>query len=155
MLVRAVRYGTSTACRAHHRTSATTSNALKTVPVLPDTTVTTFRSHALERALPALVPRGSFVDLPAVTKWFVSNANGPSLNHDYLNRFGSIHVPLEVTDLVNGRFARIEQPFSFFLECAHPVPPHTLRTSANLPSHRPLPLRTTPDAYACHGKQQL
>lgn len=102
-------------CRAY-----VTTHGLQPVPILPDATVETFRKEAFEAATPALLPRQSFQDLPAVHKWFSkepTKAGSISLNRPYLSRFGSTIVPLEISD--NDQFTRVEQPLSFFLECVN------------------------------------
>lgn len=90
----------------------------RAVPILGDASLDTFRRDAFEPATPALLPRNHFADMPAIRKWFVAS-NGEkgalTLNTTYLAKFGSTIVPLEISN--NNEFARIEQSFSFFLEC--------------------------------------
>ena len=85
--------------------------------VLADATLDTFRDQAFNAEAPALLPRKSFVGLPAIQKWFISGPGGVSLNRSYLSRFGSTIVPLEFSN--NGQFTRSEQSLSFFLECVN------------------------------------
>lgn len=89
------------------------------MPTLPDTTLETFRQHAFEPALPALLPRGCQSHIPAVSKWFLPASGGSptgniQLNSRYLAKYGNTVVPLEITN--KGDFIRIEDSFSFFLE---------------------------------------
>jgi hypothetical protein len=95
-----------------------TSKAIRPVPTLPDDTLETFRQHAFEPALPALLPRGCQSHIPAVTKWFLPADHGTTskaqLNRPYLSKSGNSLVPLEITN--NGDFIRIENTMRFFLE---------------------------------------
>jgi hypothetical protein len=96
-----------------------TSKVIRPVPTLPDNTLESFRQHAFEPALPALLPRGSQSHIPAVTKWFLpadhsSPASNVQLNHRYLSNYSGALVPLEITN--NGDFVRIENTMRFFLE---------------------------------------
>ncbi|KAK3672567.1 hypothetical protein LTR78_007618 [Recurvomyces mirabilis] len=95
-----------------------TERGLRPVPVLPDANIETFRNEAFLPALPVLLPRSTFGNLPAVQKWFERDdeKGAPvTLNRSYLSGFGSTIVPLEISS--NHQFNRIEQSFSFFLEC--------------------------------------
>ena len=99
-------------CR-YYATAAT----LRPVPILSDASVETFRKQAFEPATPALLPRRTFKELPAVKKWFTRSRDGKDsiqLNTSYLSRYGSCVVPLEI--LNNEQFTRIDQSLSFFLE---------------------------------------
>jgi hypothetical protein len=96
-----------------------TSNTVRPVPTLPDTTLETFRKHAFEPALPALLPRGCQSHIPAVSKWFLpadhhSTTGNAQLNNQYLSNYGGTIVPLEITN--KGNFIRIENSIRFFLE---------------------------------------
>lgn len=97
----------------------TTGHGLRPVPVLPNANLETFCQQAFDTETPALLPRRAFEGLPAVQEWFVKRSNGQqtSLNHSYLYRFGATRVPLEISN--NDQFTRIEQSFSFFLECVY------------------------------------
>lgn len=98
--------------------SYTSAHGLRAVRILPNAGLETFRRDAFEPAIPTLFPRGSFSGLPAIRKWFTPSATSAGqavLNRSYLARFGSVHVPLEITN--NDDFTRIEQSLSFFLEC--------------------------------------
>ncbi|TKA24954.1 hypothetical protein B0A50_06052 [Salinomyces thailandicus] len=98
--------------------SYTTARKLRPVPILPDASIDTFRKHAFEPAIPALLPRGTFNTIPACEKWFVhakDHHNPLSLNISYLSNYKSAIVPVEITN--NDHFARTEQPLYFFLEC--------------------------------------
>lgn len=88
------------------------------VPVLPTANLETFRQQAFEPALPCLLPRQTYQSLPATRKWFrasPSNASICELNSTYLSRYTTTLVPLEITHAE--KFARIQQPLGFFLEC--------------------------------------
>ncbi|KAK0810250.1 hypothetical protein LTR02_010218 [Friedmanniomyces endolithicus] len=103
----------SSQCRSY-----TTKHGLRPIPILPDATLETFRKDAFEPATPALLPRQTFNQLPAVRRWFIPASNGNvALNRHYLARFGATIVPLEITN--NDKFTRIEQSLSFFLECVN------------------------------------
>lgn len=102
----------STAFRRHYKTSS----QWLPLQTLPNNTLDTFRAQAFDPAKPALLPRGTFVSLPAIDRWFVRQPNSPtsSLNHNYLDQHGSAIVPLELTSPPN--FHRAEAPLSIFLE---------------------------------------
>ena len=102
------------------------------VPILSDASLETFRRDAFEPAVPAMLPRGAFADVPARGKWFVKghNAEGEKdewrLNVEYFRRFGDTAVALEILsgggedgkqmDGGSERFERVEMPLSVFLE---------------------------------------
>ncbi|KAK3075584.1 hypothetical protein LTR53_001022 [Teratosphaeriaceae sp. CCFEE 6253] len=90
-----------------------TRRTLRPVPEV-QADVDTFRADAFQPGTPALLPRQTFHQLPAVRKWFVTSSTGIELNSSYLARFGSTTVPLEISN--DAAFARIEQSLSFFLE---------------------------------------
>ena len=95
------------------------TRATRTVPTLQDASLETFRRHALEPAVPALLPQGCQAHIPAVKKWFKqpgskNRSKATRLNARYLSAFGNVIVPLEVTN--NGDFARIQNSIGFFLE---------------------------------------
>lgn len=93
------------------------SKATRPVPTLPDASLDTFRQHAFEPAVPALLPKGCQEHIPAVRKWFKQPRKAGKatlLNHRYLSAFGSLSVPLEITN--NGDFVRIQNTLRFFLE---------------------------------------
>lgn len=111
------------------------TKATRTVPTLQDASLETFRQHAFEPAVPALLPQGCQAHIPAVTKWFKqpdSKGKGKSkvtrLDTQYLSVFGSVSVPLEITN--NGDFARIHNSLGFFLEFVA-----TSESTYILPSH--------------------
>lgn len=125
MLLRVTCRGSSIQYRCY------SAKATRTVPILQDASLETFRQHAFEPAVPALLPRGCQVHIPAVTKWFTQpgskdkskdkskskskdKGKATRLNKPYLSIFGSVSVPLEVTN--NGDFARIQNSLGFFLE---------------------------------------
>lgn len=101
--------------RTHSRQYS--SRAIRTVQVLPDATIETFRKHAFEPAQPALLPKGSHADIPAASTWFLQPeraGEAAKLNSKYLADYGQVLLPLEITN--NGEFARIENSLAFFLE---------------------------------------
>ena len=95
----------------------TSVRVLHTVPTPPDSTLETFRKQAFAAELPAVLPRETFKDLPAISKWFVEVSGKTSLNRAYLARYGSAIVPLEISN--DSQFSRTEQSLSFFLECVN------------------------------------
>lgn len=123
----APRYGSFTSRDTSRSTSSlsnspqdiATSKLIRPVPTLPDNTLETFRKHAFEPALPALLPKGSQSHIPAVSKWFLpaSTTSNVKLNHRYLTKYEAAIVPLEITN--NGDFIRIENTLRFFLEFVH------------------------------------
>jgi hypothetical protein len=93
------------------------SKATRVVPALSEATLDTFRQHAFEPAVPALLPKGCQAHIPAVTKWFKQPrevGKGVPLDLTYVSKFKGTIVPLEITN--NGEFMRIESNFGFFLE---------------------------------------
>lgn len=95
------------------------TKAARTVPTLQDASLETFRQNAFEPAVPALLPRGCQAHIPAITKWFKQpGSKGKSkatrLETRYLSIFGSVILPLEITN--DGDFMRIQQSLGFFLE---------------------------------------
>jgi hypothetical protein len=146
MLAGRALFTTSRRCKSY-----STHRGLRTVPTLPDADLDTFRQHAFAPALPALFPQGSFNQLPAITKWFVTINDTPALRTAYLARFGSVIVPLEISN--NDHFTRIEQSLSFFLECVQAAsstyrPPHTSRYfSSYVPFARAIRRSTQSNAF--------
>lgn len=98
-------------CRAY-----TSARRFRPVQVLPDGSVETFRRQAFEPQVPALLPRKTFLELPAVKQWFVkhSKLGESALNLDYLGEHGDTFVPLELSD--EETFERVVQPLNVFLE---------------------------------------
>lgn len=66
--------------------------------------------------MPALLPQRTFVDLPAVDRWFIKarNEDYALLSTDYLAQYSGAQVPLEFSN--EDGFERVEQPLSVFLE---------------------------------------
>ncbi|KAK3725234.1 hypothetical protein LTR37_000745 [Vermiconidia calcicola] len=93
------------------------TRCLSSITILPDASVQTFREQAFAADVPALLPRKSFEDLPAVQKWFLKDPIRIALNRSYLSRYGSAIVPIEISN--NEQFSRTEQSLSFFLECVN------------------------------------
>jgi len=88
--------------------------------VLSNAGLGTFRKSAFIPSSPALLPKGVFNHLPAVSKWFQPRAgqiNGYDLNQDYIRPFGSARVPLELTTSTD--FIRSEAPLALFSEWMH------------------------------------
>jgi hypothetical protein len=113
MLLRALWRGPSIQARCY------SAKATRPVPTLPDASLETFRQHAFEPAVPALLPQGCQAHVPAVTKWFQQpcakhDSKTTRLNAHYLSRFGPAIVPLEITN--DGDFVRIQNSLGFFLE---------------------------------------
>jgi hypothetical protein len=111
MLPRASCRGFSTQARCY------SSKVTRSVPILPDATLETFRQHAFEPALPALLPPGCQAHIPAMTKWFKQPSEknkAARLDARYLSGFASASLPLEITN--NGEFVRIQNSMGFFLE---------------------------------------
>ncbi|KAM0723315.1 hypothetical protein Q7P37_001516 [Cladosporium fusiforme] len=93
------------------------TSTTRPVPVLPDSSLETFRRDAFEPAVPALLPRRSQADMPAIAKWFVATKAKPksaAFNMLELAYYSPVMVPIEV--IHEGQFARIQQSFGFFLE---------------------------------------
>ncbi len=96
--------------------------------VLNDSRLEVFRREAFHPAVPVVLPRGFFLGLPAIQKWFSFSEENKSLflNHAYLSEFGDINVPLEYTSLVpqltteavERTFQRSWVPFKLFLSWA-------------------------------------
>jgi hypothetical protein len=102
----------------HSRLYTTSTSSFRAVPTLPDASLTTFRDHAFNPAVPSLLPPGSFSSIPAIQKWFLDSTQqgaGCHLNINHLKKWGSAVVPLEITN-EDGKFAQIHQPLQFFLE---------------------------------------
>ena len=99
------------ACRAY-----SSLQGFQPVPTLPNLDIETFREHAFEPALPAILPRGCFGDIPAIERWFARRAHGLGLNAPYLAQYSSTIVPLEISS--EDDFARVEQSLGFFLEAS-------------------------------------
>ncbi|KAJ5144063.1 uncharacterized protein N7515_002850 [Penicillium bovifimosum] len=84
--------------------STSTRTQYRPLDVLENATLNTFQQRCFVPEHPAILPRGSFQDLPALKKWF-KPANGKptrnpiaSLNADYLHKHGAeAFVPLELT----------------------------------------------------------
>lgn len=97
-----------------------TARGPRSVPVLPNANIDTFRQQALDRATPVQLLPNTFAHLPAIQHWFVhqpGTGTGALLNHAYLSRYGSTIVPLEFSNDAN--FSRMHHSLSFFLECVH------------------------------------
>ena len=89
----------------------------RSIPILDDGTVATFRNSAFTPALPALLPRDHFGYLSAVQKWFKPTSPSqfhPTLDQAYLETYSSTIVPLELTS--DGKFAQIHESLGFFLK---------------------------------------
>jgi hypothetical protein len=66
-----------------------------------------------------MLPKGHFKDkIPAIEKWFKLNSqSGCHLADDYLQKFESTRVPLEISNEDTGSFERIESTLGYFLGC--------------------------------------
>lgn len=103
--------------RPTRHSAAYSSLSIRPLPVLRDGSLSVFRNDAFQPALPTLMPRGHFNELPAIAKWFGTppgDDSPPSLNTEYLDRFKDAVVPLEITS--NGEFAQVHERLSFFIE---------------------------------------
>jgi hypothetical protein len=73
------------------------------LPTLPAGFQTVFRDSYFIPQKPAVFPRGLFLSVPAISRWFTIDGteSGPhaTLDYDYLNKYGNCHVPLELTVL--------------------------------------------------------
>ncbi|KAF7194013.1 Lysine-specific demethylase JMJ30 [Pseudocercospora fuligena] len=123
----------------------TTTSTPKAVPILYDAALPTFQRDAFEPATPALLPRRTFLEMPAVKKWFLKDAKDNStLNTTYLAKWGSTIVPLEISN--DNDFTRIEQSFSFFLDSYVPGARAVRRTSESNDFFTSASNTTTPTA---------
>jgi hypothetical protein len=125
--------------------SNTSLKATRLVPMLLDDTLETFRKHAFEPALPALLPKGSQSHIPAVSKWFLpadhhSSTSNAQLNTRYLSNYSGVTVPLEITN--KGDFVRIQNTLRFFLEFVYASDSTFILTSE-------------PDPHASHSAHEL
>ena len=109
------------------RRAYTLAPGWKPLEELADAKLDTFRSKCFFPSQPALLPRGHFLELPAVRQWFTrpqQEAAATSLNYNYLSTFGSTVVPLELSRLkqataeesLSDSFQKAEVPFQIFLE---------------------------------------
>ncbi len=111
---------------AQYTRSYSTSSTWSPLKVLDEGSLEVFRREAFKPSLPAILPRGLFLGLPAVQKWFLESEEKKSLHlsHAYLSKFGDIAVPLEytvlatpsVSEAVEATFQRSEVPFKLFLD---------------------------------------
>ena len=103
--------------------------------VLLDSSVATFRRDAFHLQWPAITPRGSFNELPAIDRWFKrSHQQDPTFKLDlsYFEQSGDAIVPLELnstSDFHPGQqaisFQRSEAPLSIFLQWAESADAHS------------------------------
>ena len=100
----------------------TTPSAWSPLKVLADSSVDTLRNEAFTPSVPAILPRGLFLSLPAAQKWFSASEDGESLrvNDPYLADFGDISVPVEITAstgplATSCSFKRADVPLKLFL----------------------------------------
>ncbi|KAL8660332.1 MAG: hypothetical protein Q9202_006641 [Teloschistes flavicans] len=89
---------------------------------LQENALEVFKKTAFECSLPAQLPRKTFENFPASTKWF----HGPErkFHTSYLRQFGDVLIPIELTSLLPDNdsgsgtatdFERVEAPFGVFL----------------------------------------
>jgi hypothetical protein len=87
---------------------------------LENGTLETFQKQCFQPEQPAILPRGTFTDLPAISQWFKSfPTNKTCLNTSYLREHGGdAFVPLELTDsATEGQsFRAFHAPLSLFLD---------------------------------------
>ena len=106
--------------RKFHTSQRHNYQPLKT---LENDTLSTFQKQCFEPEQPALLPRGTFTSLPAITQWFKS----PTLNTSYLRTHGrDAIVPLELTTTEEPSFRAFHAPFSLFLDWIDTPTPLTL-----------------------------
>ena len=110
----------STLHTAKHTRPYITPPTWSPLRVLADSSVEVFRKEAFNLSVPAILPRGLFLGLPAVQKWFSASEvdSRVCLNHEYLAGLGDFSVPLEYTEVVGTTFQRSEAPFKIFLDWA-------------------------------------
>jgi hypothetical protein len=77
----------------------------------------TFRQNAFIAAQPAILPRGHYKDrIPAIKKWFSIGSEGQRhLADNYLQRFKSTKVSLELSNEDTDSFGRIEATLGDFI----------------------------------------
>jgi len=104
--------------------------------VLEDGSTDVFRQIAFVPALPAVLPRGHFSQMPALKSWFIPQRTGGEilkLNQGYLRPHAETNVPLELTGISHastsncreGTFQRVRAPLSLFLDWTQSVCPET------------------------------
>ena len=98
----------------------------------------TFRQEVFNPSVPCMLPRAFFSNFPAISKWFhnhILNGNDrdktittSTLNTEYLDQYGDVMLPLEITHLASAprtisenfvneyEFMRSRAPLSLFLE---------------------------------------
>ncbi|KAI9874663.1 MAG: hypothetical protein M1830_009435, partial [Pleopsidium flavum] len=106
------------------------------VTVLDDGSADAFRQIAFLPAVPAVLPRGHFSQLPALKSWFIPQHTGGEvfkLNYGYLHPYGETIVPLELTGDSHAStskcgeemFQHFRAPFSLFLDWTRSARPDT------------------------------
>lgn len=113
-----------------YTTASNTSPRLRDLPILADNSISVFRDHAYSPAQPALFPRGSFADLPAVEKWFtpvpdsVPAKSALNLKYIYGKTFEDRYPKLLPIEIINeqGQFFQIHQKFGLFLDHVRDAP---------------------------------
>ncbi|KAF1826137.1 uncharacterized protein K489DRAFT_108115 [Dissoconium aciculare CBS 342.82] len=101
--------------RKCNRRLVSTTAGPRPVKSLPDASLDTFRRDALTLDQPVMLPTGHFKDtLPAIKKWFHSSSSEAGLSVDYLQKYGSTIVPLEMT--LADEFLRVNAPLNTFIE---------------------------------------
>ena len=105
---------------AKHTRPYTTPPIWSPLRVLADGNLEFFREEIFNPSVPATLPRGLFLGIPAVQTWFSTSEVDKSLrlNHEYLVEFGDFNVPLEFTEAVGTTFQRSEAPLKIFLDWA-------------------------------------
>lgn len=106
-----------------------TARSWSPLKVLQEDGLKAFRDEAFAPSLPIVLPRGAFLRLPAVLKWFILLKDDTSiscLNQSYLKKFGDTIVPLEYSrsapisnpEDVETSFQQAQVPLQMFLEWA-------------------------------------
>ncbi|KAJ5882132.1 uncharacterized protein N7529_000804 [Penicillium soppii] len=102
------------------RYCTTTHRHYKSLNSLENGTLETFQKQCFQPEQPAILPRATFTDLPAINRWFKpSPTNNSSLNTSYLREHGAdAFVPLELTEsATEGQsFRAFHAPLSLFLD---------------------------------------
>ncbi|KAI9735267.1 MAG: hypothetical protein M1834_001858 [Cirrosporium novae-zelandiae] len=103
-----------------------TSRSLpRDVPILPNTSISTFRGQAFHPSKPALLPRSHFLSLPATQQWFISTPTTDSsvcqLNYALLEPNSQFTVPLELIQKKPSKdgqltFVQLHAPLKVFLD---------------------------------------
>ena len=122
------RHLSCTSLKKSANTSAVPSPSSWTaLSILRNGSIEGFRKEAFLPSVPTMLPKGHFQDYPAVSRWFLTSQNDPTvdeLHHEYLKEFGNAVVAQEYSyfpkapreaAIVGSLFTRQELPLSNFL----------------------------------------